>query len=144
VNILTGAMLTDQGIIEGDAYTALRKRAAIAPAVAIFADHFVKHAVPLAELDRVQVAKDLRERGLADALIITGAETGAAPDVNRLRELREAIDAPLLIGSGLTEENAASFADADGAIVGTSIKTGGIVDAARVERLVRAFKQTGR
>ncbi|HWW59750.1 MAG TPA: BtpA/SgcQ family protein, partial [Thermoanaerobaculia bacterium] len=122
----------------------LRKRAAIAPGLAIFADSFVKHAVPLAELDRVQVANDLRERGLADALIITGAETGAAPDADRLRELRGAIDAPLLIGSGLTEENASTFADADGAIVGTSIKTDGVVDAARVERLVHAFKTKGR
>ncbi|HVR38020.1 MAG TPA: BtpA/SgcQ family protein [Thermoanaerobaculia bacterium] len=144
VNVHTGAMLTDQGIIEGDAHTALRKRAAIAPGVAIFADHFVKHAVPLGNLDRVQVAKDLRERGLADALIVTGAETGAAPDADQLRTLREAIDAPLLIGSGLSEDNASSFADADGAIVGTSLKRDGVVDRERVERLVHAFKTRDR
>jgi uncharacterized protein len=135
VNVHTGAAVTDQGIIEGDAYATLRKRAALAPDVLIFADYLVKHATPLGEVS----AKDLRERGLADALIVTGSETGAAADPARLRSLRE-LDAPLLLGSGLTAENAGEFAEADGAIVGTSLKTGGVVDPARVEAVVRAFK----
>ena len=137
VNIHTGAAVTDQGVIEGDAYATLRKRAALAPDVLIFADFLVKHATPLGEVS----AKDLRQRGLADAIIVTGAETGAAADPSRLRELRALVDAPLLVGSGLTADNAAQFADADGAIVGTSIKTEGRVDAAKVEAVVRAFKR---
>lgn len=136
INIHTGAAVTDQGIIEGDAYTTLRKRAALAPDVLIFADHLVKHAAPLGEPS----AKDLRLRGLADAIIVTGSETGAAADPSRLRALREEVDAPLLIGSGLTAENAAQFAAADGAIAGTSLKTNGRVDRGRVEKLVRAWK----
>lgn len=136
VNIHTGAAVTDQGIIEGDAYATLRKRAALAPDVLIFADHLVKHATPMGEAS----AKDLRLRGLADAIIVTGSETGAAADPSRLRELRALVDAPLLVGSGLTAENAARFAEADGAIVGTSIKTGDRVDVAKVEAIVRAFK----
>jgi uncharacterized protein len=137
VNIHTGAAVTDQGIIEGDAYATLRKRAALAPDVLIFADHLVKHATPLGEAS----AKDLRLRGLADAIIVTGSETGAAADPSRLRELRALVDAPLLVGSGLTAENAAQFADADGAIAGTSTKTGERVDVAKVDALVRAFKR---
>jgi len=140
VNVHTGAMLTDQGIIEGDAYTTLRKRASLAPNVLIFADHLVKHATPLAAIDPMQSAKDLRLRGLADALIVTGAETGASADPARLRALREAVDAPLLVGSGLTPANASEFDDADGAIVGTSIQRDGVVDASLVSALVRAFK----
>jgi membrane complex biogenesis BtpA family protein len=136
VNVHTGAAVTDQGLIEGDAYATLRKRAALAPEVLIFADYLVKHATPLGEVS----AKDLRLRGLADALIVTGAETGAAADPSRLRELRELVDAPLLLGSGLTAENAATFADADGAIVGTSLKTDGVVDVERVRAVVQAFK----
>jgi membrane complex biogenesis BtpA family protein len=136
VNVHTGAAVTDQGIIEGDAYATLRKRAALAPEVLIFADYLVKHATPMGEVS----AKDLRLRGLADALIVTGTETGAAADPSRLRALRETVDAPLLLGSGLTAENAASFADADGAIVGTSLKRDGVVDARRVRDVVRAFK----
>jgi uncharacterized protein len=140
VNVHTGAMLTDQGLIEGDAYTTLRKRASLAPNVLIFADHLVKHATPLAAVDPVQSARDLRLRGLADAIIVTGAETGAAADPDRLRKLRDVVDAPLLLGSGLTAQNARQFADADGAIVGTSIQRDGVVDAALTESVVRAFK----
>lgn len=137
VNVHTGAAVTDQGIIEGDAYATLRKRAALAPDVLIFADYLVKHATPIGEAS----AKDLRLRGLADAIIVTGSETGAAADPERLGQLRALVDAPLLVGSGLTAENAARFGDADGAIVGTSIKTGERVDTAKVEALVRAFKR---
>lgn len=142
VNVHTGAMLTDQGIIEGDAYTTLRKRAALAPNVLIFADFLVKHAVSLAPVDPIQAAKDLRERGLADAIIVTGAETGAPADPLSLRMLREALpDAPLIVGSGLTRENAHRFGEADAAIAGTSLKGGdGAVDAGRVQALARAFK----
>jgi membrane complex biogenesis BtpA family protein len=146
VNVHTGTMLTDQGIIEGRAADTLRKRAALAPDVLIFADHMVKHAMPLVSLDEVQSAKDLRHRGFADAVIISGAETGAEPDRTSFARVREALsDAPILIGSGLTEANAGTFADADGAIVGTSIKIDGRVEAPvdpdRVKRLVAAFKR---
>jgi len=148
INVHTGAMFTDQGMIEGDAAETLRLRMRIAPNVAIYADHFVKHAVPPAGVDAKQAAKDLRQRGLADAIIISGAETGSAPDADRLRVVRDAIgDAPILIGSGLTDTNADAFADADGAIVGTAIKRGGCVDdrvdRQRVERIVTAFKRRG-
>lgn len=147
VNVHTGAVLADQGVIEGDAADTLRRRHALAPDVAIFADHRVKHSVPLAETDDIQTAKDLRLRGLADALIISGIETGAAADRETLETLREAVDAPLLIGSGVTAANAAGYADADGVIVGTAIKKKGNVEArvdlARLEKLVRAFKRAG-
>ena len=143
VNVHVGSMLTDQGIIEGEAAATLRLRAVVAPRVAIFADHMVKHAVPLGDVEPLQVAKDLRLRGLADAIVVSGMETGAAPDAERLRALRDATDAPLLLGSGLTAENASSY-DADGAFVGTSIKRHGrvdeAVDSARVAQVVAAFK----
>ena len=108
----------------------------------------MKHAVPPAGIDAAQAVKDLRYRGLADAIIISGAETGVAPDADRLRVVRDAVnDAPILIGSGLTDANAEAFADADGAIVGTAIKregrVGDSVDRQRVERIVAAFKRSG-
>jgi membrane complex biogenesis BtpA family protein len=147
VNVHTGAMLTDQGVIEGTAAATLRFRAANARDVAIFADHMVKHATPLGPVDDVQAAKDLRERGLADAIIISGRETGAPAEVEQLALLREAIDAPLLIGSGVTADNAIVYAAADGVIAGTSLKSDGRVDApvdrVRVERVVSAFKRGG-
>ncbi|HEV7425798.1 MAG TPA: BtpA/SgcQ family protein [Thermoanaerobaculia bacterium] len=146
INVHTGAMLTDQGIIEGRAAETLRQRAALAPDVLIFADHMVKHATPLTVIDEIQSAKDLRHRGLADAIIVSGAETGAEPDRDSFARVREVLsDSPILIGSGLTAANADTFADAEGAIVGTSIKIDGRVDAPvdpdRVTQLVAAFKR---
>lgn len=147
VNVHTGVMFTDQGMIEGEASETLRVRGTLAPHVAIFADHMVKHAVPPAGVDPVQSAKDLRLRGLADAVIVSGSETGAAVDVSRLRAIRAVLDAPLLVGSGLTAANAHLYADADGAIVGTAFKEGGDVDAPvdieRVKPLVAAFRASG-
>jgi len=144
VNVHTGVMFTDQGVIEGEAAETLRMRAALAPHVLVFADHLVKHATPPPGVDVVQSAKDLRLRGLADVVIVSGSETGAAADPGRLALLRDAIDAPLLIGSGLTAANAGTYTDADGAIAGTSIKREGDVDAPvdvrRVEDLMRAFR----
>src|SRR5205085_4332221 len=109
VNVHTGAMLTDQGIIEGRAAETLRLRARLAPHVLVFADHRVKHAAPLVEVDEEQAAKDLRQRGLADAVIVSGRETGAAPDAARFARVRAAVDGPLLVGSGLSEANAGAF-----------------------------------
>ncbi len=141
INIHVGTMATDQGMIEGEAADTLRVRASVAPQVLIFADYLVKHATPIGE----HSPRDLRERGLADALIISGSETGAPADVQRLSRTRTVVGTPILIGSGLTAENAATYADADGAIVGTSVKRDGrvemSVDPMRVERVVRAFKQ---
>ncbi len=145
VNVHTGAMLTDQGLIEGEAASTLRLRVSLGPDIAIFADHRVKHASELVPADESQSARDLRFRGLADVIIVTGRETGAQVDMQRLMALREAIDAPLLAGSGITEENAAELAPlVDGVIVGTSVKRYGDlsqpVDADRVERLCRRLK----
>jgi len=146
VNVLTGAMVTDQGVIEGDAARLMRLRDSLgAGRVAVFADHMVKHASPLAPVDPVQSAKDLRLRGLADVLVVTGKETGGEADPASLELARRAVsDAPILLGSGLNVANAGRFRDlVDGFIVGTSIKEGALVDApvdvAKVRELVAAL-----
>ena len=148
VNVHTGVMFTDQGVIEGEAAETIRMRNSVAPHIAVFADHMVKHAVPPPGTDVAQSARDVRHRGLADAVIVSGAETGAAVDSERLRTVREAIDAPILIGSGLNVDNVHLYGDADGALVGTAFKEDGNVDApvdaARVARLVSAFRAAAR
>lgn len=147
INVHTGAMLTDQGVIEGDAAAVLRRRRELgADGIAIFADYMVKHAAPVAQIEPSQAAKDLRYRGLADAIIGSGAETGGEAEPNQFALLRAAVpDAPLIVGSGLTPTNAKRYRGLiDGAIVGTSIKRGGEVaaevDATRVRAVVNAMK----
>ncbi len=146
VNVHTGAMLTDQGLIEGDAYHTLRFRAAICPGTEIFADVHVKHAVPLGDWNIEDSARDTMERGLADALIVSGSGTGMATDVADVQRVRSACPrAKILLGSGVTLENARVYLNvADGFIVGTSLKLGGKlanpVDSKRVAELVKAMK----
>jgi uncharacterized protein len=146
VNVHTGAMLTDQGWISGRAHETVRQRAVLAGDVAILADVLVKHAVAPAGLDVAAAAQDTWERGGADALIVTGSATGAAAEPARLRAVRAAVaDAPLLVGSGVTEANAAAMLElAAGAIIGSAFMTGGRagagVDPERVRRLMTAIR----
>ncbi len=106
----------------------------------------VKHAAPLGPVTIEEAARDAVERGLADALIVTGSGTGEATSLDDLRRVRVVLPAtPLLVGSGVTAETVgATFASADGAIVGTSFKVGGRtlapVDVERVRRFVAAAK----
>ena len=145
INVHTGAMLTDQGLIEGNAYETLRYRQRICPGAAIFADVHVKHAVPLGDWTIEDSARDTVERGLADALIISGAGTGLAADVADVEKVRRACPhARILLGSGVNIENARNFSAADGFIVGSSLKKNGRlsnpVDSKRVAALVRAMR----
>ncbi len=145
VNVHTGAMLTDQGLIEGNAYETLRYRRQVCPGAQIFADVHVKHAVPLGDWSLGDSARDAVQRGLADALIISGTGTGVAADVADLELARAACPTTkLLVGSGVTAGNIREYLPfADGFIVGTSLKVGGNVAnrvaARRVDALVRAM-----
>jgi uncharacterized protein len=145
VNIHTGAMLTDQGIIEGDAYETLRYRERICRDVEIFADVHVKHAVTLGNWPLDIAARDTLERGLADALIVSGTGTGEAAEVSDLEIVRRACPtAKIFLGSGVTAENVNEYSQADGFIVGSSLKREGKlanpVDPKRVARLARAIQ----
>lgn len=145
VNVHIGAAVTDQGLIEGRAAETLRERARLCPGVVILADVHVKHATPLGGESIAEAAADTLLRGLADAVIVSGAATGSPPDARTVGAVRRAVrDAPILIGSGLDEKNAKTLlAKANGAIVGTALKHGGRVgegvDPARVARLRKLF-----
>jgi hypothetical protein len=147
VNVHTGAMVTDQGLIEGRAGETLRVRAHLCPRTQILADVHVKHAAPLGNETLQEAARDAWQRGGADALIVTGYGTGVpalAADVEAVR--RSCPAAPVLVGSGFNTDNARHFLPwIHGAIVGTSLKKGGRlrnpVDPARVKALARAMRR---
>jgi len=155
VNVHSGAYVTDQGIIEGEAHETLRYRASmgLGPGlghgpgqytreVSIAADILVKHAAPLAPLTPEDATHDCVTRGLADAVIVTGEATGAPVSPDLLRRVATAAGStPVLIGSGLTPDNAPRLAPmAQGGIVGTWVKQRGDVrapvDPERVATLV--------
>lgn len=151
VNVHTGAMVTDQGVIEGRAAETLRRRDALrfaeCAAPLLFADVLVKHASPLGAIDAAQAARDTYHRGHADALIVTGPGTGEATPLGRLRAVRDAVpEAPLFAGSGVTTATLVeTLALADGVIVGSSLKLDGHltnpVDPERAGRFVAAAKR---
>ena len=144
VNVHTGAMLTDQGIIQGKAHETLRYRSLLKSEVKIFADIAVKHATPLAPIDILASAEDTYHRGLADALIITGTATGKRADLDQLKTVKSRVpQASVFAGSGVTIDNLTAVLQyADGVIVGTSTKRDGVttnaVDPNRVRALIKA------
>ncbi len=142
VNVWVGAAVTDQGIIEGAARSAILYRREIGANVAIFADVFVKHAAQLGSGSIQDAARDAVHRGRADALIVTGTATGAQTSANDLQAVKSALPGtPVLIGSGFEPASAAALmAHADGAIAGTSLKRDGIVSAPVDPERVRALR----
>jgi hypothetical protein len=146
VNVLSGVMFTDQGIIEGRADELARTRAELGPQIQVFADVFVKHAVPPVGLELVRAAEDLAFRAGADALILSGSSTGTPTDLGPVGALRAACpQVPLLVGSGATTDSVAELLEqVDGVIVGTAIEVDGHtanpVDPDRAARFVRAAR----
>ena len=144
VNVLSGAMYTDQGLIEGRAARLIRRRASVGPEIEVLADVFVKHATPPPGLRIEEAAADLFHRAMADGLIVSGRATGLPADPETIERVRAAVPgARLLVGSGVTRERVAGLAGlVDGVIVGTDIKEMGDVhrpvDIARAAALVQA------
>ncbi len=144
VNVLTGARVTDQGPLIGIAHDLLRDRALLrAGNIKIFADVDVKHSAPLAPRPLADEIDDTLHRGLADALIVSGAGTGKPTDPEKVRAAKSAAkSAPIFLGSGVTPESLPQLLPhADGFIVGTYFKVDGTptnpVDPARVARLMK-------
>ena len=148
VNVLTGVMATDQGLIEGKAHELLRYRRELGSAVKIFADVLVKHARPLSSPNLTVAVQDTIERGLADAVILSGWATGSPPSLEDLELATAAArGTPVLIGSGADWENIPTLMQAaDGVIASTSLKRQGRreqpIDPTRVSRFVEATRRS--
>ena len=143
------AHVADEGLIEGSAGELLRYRRAIgAEEVRIFADVKKKHSAHAitADVDLTETAR-AAELFLADGLVVTGPATGRAADPEQVRAVAGAVDLPVLVGSGVTPENLGGLADADGFIVGSSVKRGGVwsepLDPDRCAAVAEAFARLG-
>ncbi len=148
VNVLTGVMATDQGLIEGRAHELLRYRRELGSDVKIFADVLVKHARPLSAPNLTVAVQDTIERGLADAIILSGWATGSPPSLEDLELAKAAADGtPVFIGSGANWENISTLMQAvDGVITCSSLKRHGRrdqpIDPIRVSRFVEAARRS--
>ncbi|MEA5534117.1 photosystem I biogenesis protein BtpA [Crocosphaera sp. XPORK-15E] len=147
VNVLTGIMATDQGLIEGRAHELLKYRRELAADVAILADVLVKHARPLGTPNLTTAVQDTIERGLADGVILSGWATGSPPSLEDLElAVAAAKGTPVFIGSGANWDNIEQLMTAaDGVIVASSLKRHGKIsepiDPIRVAQFVEAAQQ---
>lgn len=150
VNVLSGVLATDQGMVAGRAHELLRRRAAISANVKIAADVHVKHAVPISQPDIILAAEETAHRAGADALIVSGTGTGAATDLATAKRVAEAVpDRPLWIGSGVTAQTVRDYLEvASAVIVGTALKRGNRttmpLDAGKVRAFVSAARSQPR
>lgn len=140
------AHVADEGIIESDAGTLLRYREQIgAGHIKVFADIKKKHSshAITADVDLADTAH-AAEFALADGVIVTGTSTGRQTEPDEVRAVAEAVHIPALVGSGITPENIGKYPQADGLIVGSSVKRDGLwsnpIDAARVQAVAKAFE----
>lgn len=146
VNEWANAYVANEGIIEGQAGRVMRYRSWLrARSVAVFADVHVKHGAHAIVGDRSipELTRDVEFFG-ADAVIVTGQRTGDTATSDEVETIRRATSLPLLIGSGVTTDNVHAIMEvADGVIIGSSLKEGGVwwrsVESTRVETFMEKF-----
>ncbi len=147
VNVHAGVRVAGEGILAGRAHETLRYRERLKSGVMIFADIAVKHSAPLVELTLEEEIEANVSRGCADGIILTGRRTGEPPEPERVAEARRACTRWVLVGSGVTPENAPALLEhAHGCIVGTWFREGrlqGEVSRRRVAELVEAVRSLG-
>jgi len=148
VNVLTGVMVTDQGVIEGQAHDLMRYRRELGSEVKILADVLVKHARPLGSPNLTTAVQETIERGLADGVILSGWATGSPPSLEDLELATAAAKGtPVFIGSGANWENIPQLIQAvDGVIVSSALKRKGQIqqpiDPIRVSQFVEAMRRS--
>lgn len=96
--------------------------------VMVLADVQVKHTNML--LPHVPIEKSARdaESCFADAIIVTGSAIGQETPIEMIRRVKKAVKIPVIAGSGVNAKNIREQLDiADGAVIGSSLKVGGIL-----------------
>jgi hypothetical protein len=135
--------VADEGYIDASAGEVLRYRRQIgAEHILVLTDIKKKHSAHAvtADVDIVETAH-AAEFFLSDGVIVTGAVTGQEASLEEVDRVKAAVQIPVLVGSGVTEENVGRYlAVADALIVGSYFKRGGHwaqgVDFERVKRFM--------
>ncbi len=144
------AHVADEGLVESDAGELLRYRRAIgAERVKVFVDVKKKHSSHAITADiPLAATAQAAEFFLADGVVVTGDATGEPADPADVEAVARAAALPVLVGSGLTPFNLPQFAAAQGYIVGSSVKRGGLwsnpLDHEAVRAMAAAFGALGK
>ncbi len=140
VNALAEPVWSPEGLLEPIAYHVHCMRRRLGCSVRVYADVNVKHSRPVLPL-RDAVRENI-ERGLADALIVSGGHTGGETSVVDIAIVRKYSCKPVIIGSGVTRENLRRYWSlVDGFIVGTWFKRDGRIDNPVDKKRVEDFME---
>lgn len=142
------AHIADEGLMESDAGELLRYRKQISTEnILIFTDIKKKHSSHsiTSDVDIVETAK-AAQFFLSNGIIITGSSTGYEADIDEVKKVKDEINIPVIIGSGITTENIDKYLQvADAFIVGSSLKKEGSwtneVDVERVKALMERVNE---
>ena len=130
----------DHGDFEIDPVGIIEYRHSIeADQILILADIQVKYAKMLINRTMEQSAS-LAEQHFADAVVVSGHETGDKPLISDLDAARRGCNIPVIIGSGTDASNAKGLlSHCHGTIVGTALMKDNIVNAENTNKLVSAL-----
>jgi uncharacterized protein len=145
--VFTGVYESDLGLMRPDFGAIGAYRADIgAQSVALFANITPEFASSVGHRTLEQRARSAIYLGV-DALLVSGAITGEPTDLKQLCQVKAAVPGTaVLANTGVTAETVGEVLDrADGAIVGTALKTGGVtwnpVDPARAAQFMTAARR---
>jgi uncharacterized protein len=146
--VVTGVYESDMGLWNSDAAGLLRERRRLgADGVAVLMNVAPEFASSIGTRSVAQVARSAVVSSLADAILVSGPMAGAEPQLDALREAKDAVDGavPVLVNTGAKSTNVREFLSvADGAIVGSDLKVDGgtwnPVDPERVARFLEAAR----
>lgn len=148
--VLTGVYESDMGLWAPNAGKLARFRRQIGgDNIRVFYNVVPEFASPLGSRTAVQRAHSAVVSSLADVILVSGAMAGAAAELSVIEQIKQAVDVPVLVNTGLKAGNAVEYlAAADGAIVGSSFKVDGEtwnpVDPRRLEKLMEMVTQARR
>jgi len=142
------AYVSHAGILEGIGGKLSRYRSFLkAEEIKFFCDVNVKHGSHFIISDRTiaDQARDAESEG-AEALIVTGFETGKPPTPEKVKEFSKNVQVPVFLGSGTDIDNVSTLLKyADGAIVGSYFKEGNDwkrpVDGKKAEEFMKVVKK---
>jgi membrane complex biogenesis BtpA family protein len=145
--VLTGVYESDMGLWSPSAGKLARFRSQIgADDVRVLYNVVPEFASPLGTRSEVERAHSAVVSSLADAILVSGKMAGAEADLSVIEAIKEAVDVPVLVNTGVRPDNVGDYLSvADGAVVGSSLKEDGYtwnpVDPGRVERLMERARQ---
>ncbi|MFP4611851.1 MAG: BtpA/SgcQ family protein [Spirochaetaceae bacterium] len=145
--IVTNAYVSDMGIWNTNVGEVYRYRKLIdADHIPVLFNIFAEFASRLDARPPEVIAKSVAFSSLADAILVSGPMTGQAPTGEQVSKVKESVDIPVFVNTGLKAATANELLTAaDGAVVGTSLKKDGItwnqVEESRVRELMSVVRR---